>query len=136
VKQFPVLLALVVMLAIMALLVGATEVVVKFWGGALRLPMYCGGMAGLVLGVVAIPFLLQLKAMAGVKDASGAFWKWWGAGLLLRMVILLGMALGLMSWFRQQSTAALLSLLAVYLIGMFVEAAWLASVFIQSDTKK
>jgi hypothetical protein len=37
--------------------------------------------------------------------------------------------------YKDQAMAALLSMMAVYLIGMFSEAAWLAHVFIQADKK-
>jgi hypothetical protein len=136
VTKFPAALAVVLVLVVLALLAGVAEVLAHFMSSDVRLPIYCGGAAGVVLGLAAIPFMLKLAELAGRQDNSGAFWKWWGGSLLARLFTMLGMALTLISWFESQATAALLSLIAVYLIGMFVEAAWLANVFIQADKKK
>ncbi|MGD0094484.1 MAG: hypothetical protein ABSE73_31635, partial [Planctomycetota bacterium] len=58
--------------------------------------------------------------------------KWWGGGLLVRLVLLVGFALALVRYFKPAAGAGLLTLAAVYLVGMFAEAVWVASVFFRA----
>ena len=115
------------LLALGCLLTVAAEIMAQWIDRDLRVPIYAGGASGLLLVVAGLPFAAKLTKVAASADAL--FWKWWGTGLLIRMVLLLILALVLTNYFLEQRAAALLSMIGVYLVGMFVEAAWLAKSF-------
>ncbi len=104
------------------------------FGAEIRAPYFSGVGAGLVLALVGLPFAVKLAAIGAAPEATGGFWKWWGAGLLLRMALMLVLALTLMAVFAKFPAAALLPMSGVYLVGMFAEAAWLAKFLFGKDT--
>jgi len=125
----------VLVLAAQVILAAAVAEGVGAWvGSEYRHPIYAGGAAGVLLTLLGLPFALKLARLGETKDSSGKFWAWWGAGLLMRLFLLLGLALLLNATFREQPVAALLALLGSYLIGMFAEAGWLAAKLIAVDT--
>ena len=113
---------------------GICELLISKFGADLRAPYYTGVGAGLVLALVGLPFAMKLAAIGVVTDDKGAFWTWWGAGLLLRLALVLILALIQMVCFSKFPAAALLSMSGVYLVGMFTEAAWLAKFLFGKDT--
>ena len=102
----------------------AAEGIAHFFNGDLRLPVYAGGIAGIVLGLTTLPFAVKLAKLD--KQAGMIFWRWWAGGVLARLFLLIVLALGLGFKFREHCAAALLALGCVYLAGMFAEAFWLA----------
>lgn len=87
-----------------------------------------GLLGGLVLAGTGVCFAVRIaarhKAMQTAKDGSWDVWTTWGVGVLLRLFLL-----GLMTWavwaFCERFALAMLVLSAVYLVGLFVETAWL-----------
>ena len=110
-------------LGLAIMIAAAAELLACLGGVSLRAQVYAGGLAGLLLGLAGLPFAAKL---ARIKDAGPRFWKWWVAGILSRLALLLLLAVLLGLWFRGGPAAALLSMAVVYLIGMFSEVAWLA----------
>jgi hypothetical protein len=106
-----------------ALTAGAAEILGRLGHEGLREQVYAGGLAGLFLALAGVPFAAKL---ARIKDAGTRFWKWWGAGVLVRLLLLLVLAVALGVMFPEGPAGALLSMAVLYLIGMFSEAAWLA----------
>jgi len=104
------------------------------FGAEIRAPYYAGVGAGVVLALVGLPFAAKLAGIGAAPEANGGFWKWWGAGVLLRMALMLVLALTLMAVFVKSPAAALLPMSGVYLVGMFTEAAWLAKFLFGKDT--
>ncbi|MFH0939191.1 MAG: hypothetical protein V1899_07920 [Planctomycetota bacterium] len=133
-SRFSLVQACVGLLALGGLLAAAAEIMARLLDCGLRVPIYAGGAAGLLLVVVGLPFAAKLTGVATSDDAS--FWKWWGTGLLTRMILLLILALALAAYFSERRAAALLSMISVYLIGMFVEAAWLAKRFFSNSSSQ
>lgn len=131
--KFPTGLALLGFGLLAAGVAGAAEGLSRAFGAELRVPIYAGGCAGILLGLVGIPFAVKLAGIAGAKDESGAFWRWWGLGMLSRLGLMLVLALSLAAAFDKQAMPALLSMVAAYLVGMFAEAGWLAKLFIAGD---
>ena len=95
-------------------------------GGVGRAGFYGGIAAGGLLAVVGIPFAAKAGSIGGDPDAGAAFWKWWGAGVLARMALLMIFIFALMALFADQPAAALLTMAGVYMAGLFAESAWLA----------
>jgi len=122
-------------LAILALLViGSAEVLERAYAPGLRVPVYVGGMAGLVLALLGMLIALRLARFASSGAEDQGFWKWWGGGLLLRFV--LGGIAGVVLMGLKLGPPALLTMAAVYLAGMFVETALLAQMFfLKADQK-
>lgn len=110
-------------LGLAAMIAAAAELLSCLGDTSLRAQVYAGGLAGLLPGLVGLPFAAKL---AQIKDAGARFWKWWVAGILTRLALLLLLAVVLGVCFPGRPAAALLSLAVVYLIGMFSEVAWLA----------
>jgi hypothetical protein len=117
------------------LVVAGAEGVSAWLDQDLRIPVYIGGAVGLLLTALGIPFVRKLSRI-GLGDTSGAFWKWWGAGLLVRLAVMLTAGVGLGLAFRDRHVAVLLSMVGVYLIGMFAEAAWLARLLFQAADRQ
>jgi hypothetical protein len=123
--------------ALAVLVVAAAEGFGHWLGSDVRVAVYAGGIAGIVLALIGLPFSWKLSGMAGDQSNSAAFWKWWGASFLSRLAALLvfGVILGIA--FNPQLRAALLSMSVIYLIGMFAEASWLATKFFKkADEQK
>lgn len=110
----------------------AAEVLAAREGESIRGCIYAGGAAGGALALAGLPFALILVRIGGAhgsRDDDAAFWKWWGGGLLLRMALLGVLAYGLHTWYGPGGfPAAGLTMIAVYLVGLFSEVAWLARV--------
>jgi len=111
------------LLGLAALIAAAAELLARLGDASLRMQVYAGGSAGVLLGVAGLPFAAKL---ARLEDAGARFWKWWVAGVLTRLALLLLLAVFLGVWFPAGPAVALLSMAAVYLICMFSEVAWLA----------
>jgi hypothetical protein len=128
-------------LAVAGFLAGGGAIALLFVGPggdeSLGACIYAGGAAGGILVLAGLPFAVVLSRIHGGDAKSDArFWTWWGSGLLLRMTLLGGMAFGLKRWYGPEHyTAATMSMMAVYLVGMFSEVAWLATVLSKSDRK-
>ena len=97
-----------------------------------RCPIYAGGLAGIALGLAGVPFAAKLARM---REPGGAFWKWWGGGLLARLFLMLALAMVLGVLFHEQAAAPLLTMGAVYVVAMLGEAAWLARRVIEADKR-
>lgn len=115
-------------------MVAAAEAVNAWVGSEFRTPIYAGGTAGIFVTLLGLPFALVLARVGEQNDSGGQFWVWWGAGLMVRLVVALGLAVAL-NIFSAQPTAALLALVGSYLIGMFAEAGWVAARLIKMDKK-
>jgi hypothetical protein len=102
--------------------------------GVERTAYYGGIAAGGVLAAVGIPFAAKLGGIGGKQDAGAAFWKWWGAGMIIRMALLLIFAFTLMALFREHPAVALLTMGGVYMAGMFAEAAWVAKTLFKMNS--
>jgi hypothetical protein len=116
-------------------LAGLVVATAEILGGAMRIPVYAGGIAGLVAGAVGLVFAIKL-ARLDLKEESNAFWKWWGGGMLVRLVLIGTLGIALSAEFKEQPAAALLTMMGVYLLSMFAESAWLAQIFFNADKKK
>ena len=122
-KASPLLLVCGGLAGLAALIAVAAESLACLWDAGLGTQVYAGGLAGLLLVLAGVPFAAKL---ARIKEAGARFWKWWGAGVLVRLVLLLVLAVALGVLFPEGPAGALLSMAVLYLIGMFAEAAWLA----------
>ena len=101
-------------------------------GAERRWAVYAGGAAGVLLSAAGLPFAWKLSRLADAPARDTRFWKWWGGGVLVRLA-LLGAFAGVLMWqFKAGTNAGLLTMGAVYLIGMFAEAAWVAAVFFKA----
>jgi hypothetical protein len=116
-----------------AIAAGVAEFLNAKWGGGFRAPFYAGIGSGLVLAMVGLPFAIKIASIGGDGKNSG-FWMWWGTGLLTRLVLMAGFALGLDAGFSNAPAAALLPMVGVYLAGMFCESAWVAKILFRTDT--
>ena len=114
----------------------AAELLRASGGESMRDCVYAGGAAGGLLALAALPFALVLARIQAHKGDDAQFWKWWGCGLLLRMALLAGLTCALNRWCAPHPTAAAMTMMAVYLFGLFTEVAWLASVLAQADPKR
>ena len=122
---------------LLAALVAAGAEALGGWAGSeWRVPVYAGGAAGLILNAVGLPFVLKLASLPPTAEASRRFWAIWGAGILARLFLILGLALTLLACFPQQALPAVLPMAAVYLLGMFAESAWLAHRLFRMDKAK
>ncbi|MCY3024241.1 MAG: hypothetical protein NTW87_35135 [Planctomycetota bacterium] len=101
-------------------------------GGERRWAVYAGGAAGIVVSLAGLPFAWKLSRLADAPARDTRFWKWWGGGLLVRLVLVAGLAFGLLWYLKPRANAALLTMGAVYLFGMLAEAAWVARVFFRA----
>lgn len=112
----------------------AAELLAPRYGDGIKLAIYQGGIAGGVLGLIGLPFAIVLSRIGkgGTNDAR--FWTWWGSGFLLRLA-LLGVASKVLDAVcaTEFHTAASMTMAALYLIGMFSEMAWLASVLLKNE---
>ena len=113
---------------------GIAEFLNAKWGGGFREPFYAGIGSGVMLALVGLPFAIKIATFGNSADNSDAFWKWWGVGLLTRLALMAVFALTLAAWFKSTPEPALLSMVGVYLVGMFVEAAFVARLLFGKDT--
>ena len=126
-------LAAVSFLIVSGLVAAAAEMLGAWCDQAMKLPVYAGGAAGIILGAAGLPFARKLSSLQRGENVS--FWRWWGAGILTRMLLAMVFAAVLANRYKEQMAAALFSMSAVYLTGMFGETAYLATVFFESDKK-
>ena len=114
---------LILGLALVAGVIAAAEVLGR------RAEVYAGAGGGLLLGLAgllaAVRIVARQKAIACGAEQGHDIWAAWGAGLLVRFV-LLGLVAWLFWWIWGPGAAApMLSLAAVYLAMLFGETAWL-----------
>jgi hypothetical protein len=121
----PLKLAGLLLLILAAALAAGAELLAVWLGPALRTAVYVGGVAGLAVTLMGVPFAARLSRLGA--DTGAAFWRWWAAGFLSRLVVLVAAAFGLAAFAGEQAAAAILTLGAVYLVGMFAETGWLAT---------
>ena len=134
-KPFPVKMALIGTAVLAGLIVACAELLGAYYDPAARIPAYAGGAAGLAAAGVGLIFALKLARVDLSKDSDGTFWKWWGGGMLARFFLIGVLGLVLSVIFKKQSAAALLTMMAVYLAGLFAETAWLAQIFFNAGKK-
>jgi hypothetical protein len=118
---------------ISVLLMGLVVAAAEGLSGEMRVPIYAGGAAGLIAAGVGLAFAVKIARLDLAADKNGAFWKWWGGGMMARFGLVATLGLILMAVFPKQPAAALFSMMGVYLLGMFAESAWLAQVFFKAD---
>jgi hypothetical protein len=128
-------LALIGGVVLSGLVVAAAELLGAHYDPAARMPAYVGGAAGLAAAGLGLIFALKLARLDLSKDTDGAFWKWWGGGMLARFFLIGALGLILSRVFEKQAAAALLTMMAVYLMGLFAETAWLAQIFFNAGKK-
>ncbi|MCZ7646381.1 MAG: hypothetical protein M5U26_14040 [Planctomycetota bacterium] len=91
----------------------------------LRLEIYSGACCGLLIGATGMLFS---RAIARRHEASRAVqgrwdvWRLWGAGFLVRLVLMGAFSLALFQCLGAGAPAALLSLTAIYLVSLFWDA--------------
>lgn len=103
------------------------------YGAGIHVPVCAGGMAGIALALSGIPFAAMLERVSIRKDSDGEFWGWWGGGLLVRMALLLGFSQVLD--YPNYPSAASMTMMGVYLVGLFAEVAWLSQKLLKADKK-
>ena len=103
--------------------------------GELRRGLYWGGAAGFLINLLSYPFMLILAALPPEKVRAGAQWNWWLYGVLARLAGVVGLMLALRGKFPGHERTVTLMAMAVYLVGMFAELAWIARRFNAMDTK-
>lgn len=114
-----------------SLVMGMAEVLATFLGRSVRPPVYAGSLAGITIGIGG--WLCAVK-LASIKNKPEAvFWKWWGIGMLTRLVLMFVFSMVLAWQFKEQMTVALLTMAVIYLISMFAEAAWLVKFFVTDN---
>ena len=110
----------------------AVAAVAETLGAERRWAVYAGGAAGVLLSAAGLPFAWKLSRLTDAPARDTRFWKWWGGGVLLRLV-LLGAFAGVLMWqLKAGANAGLLTMGVVYLIGMFAEAMWVAGMFFRA----
>lgn len=113
------------LLVLAAMVVLAAECAGKWFDAAMRLQVYAGGVAGLIVGAAGLPFAVRVSRLAAGPETERSFWRGWGGGVLARLVALSGLAV----WFAmrfERPVAALLAMGIVYLGCMFAETWWAA----------
>ena len=121
--------ACAVLLALLAL---AAEGAGAIWGTRVRVLLYAGEVAGVLVVAAGAPFVYKLSRIAAMPHVSRAFWVWWGSGFLVRLVSLMSLAVVLGMVFRAECADAILALAATYLLGLLVETYWLAKVYFRA----
>ena len=109
------------------------ELLASKYGAGIRLPALAGGTAGIALALSGIPFAAMVERVASRKNADAEFWGWWGGGLLVRMGLLL--AFSQMLNFPNHRSAASMTMMGVYLAGLFAETAWLSQKLLKNEKK-
>ena len=102
------------------------EVLGHKFGDVVRSGCYWGTAAGGALALIGLPFAIKMAAFGKEADKGGMFWIWWGAGMLVRLILLVVLSLALLAVYLEQSIAPLLCMTGVYLVGMMSESAWVA----------
>lgn len=111
-----------------ALLAVAGESLAWGIGCGVRTAVYLGGIAGLLLAAVGLPFAIALSGLAKTSGSEKRFWHCWGTGLLVRLALLVTFACGLAWQQPEHFGVALLSMMALYLPMMLAEAVWTARI--------
>lgn len=121
--------ASVTVLVLTVLLLAATEFICAKKGEAFRWPMYGGGIAGFAMNLLALPFALKMAGMTFGGGRDTMFWVLWGGGFLVRLFGFGVSAFVLIQMYPGFETPALVTLMAIFLPGMFVESGWLSRRF-------
>ena len=122
-----------------AVLAGLLALVIEWvcltYGMEWREPLYWGGAAGFLINALGYPFMLKLATMSRDDVKAGKSWNWWLPGVLARMVGIGLTASAMRGRFSGHENGVTLTMVAVYMAGMFAELAWIGKRFNAMDDK-
>ena len=113
--------ALIIWIGLLLLGAAAAVTAAEFSGS--RLQIYCGAAGGLLLGLCG--HLFAARAVRSAPGRGDTFWPVWGLGVLVRFLMLSGLALVFWLVWREHFAPAMLSMAAAYLTAHCAEISWL-----------